>query len=472
MFRFIKSLFPNKATWNKWQPNARIGYIGAILVVLTTIVGITTGILSLGKKIIEIRPEQIFHEESSFKILIIPLEESYGTGGLNVGSVLKDRLDEIKRQDSLNIEVFYLEKFVPSGNFNEDSAIALMENYGSNMVIFGNYFFKKQLGENDEVSLNYYTNSEFINLNSFSYDPINTSDTDLRKGHLQEEIDYCIYYFTAASMFHLKDYERCIAYLNKIEIDNFKTSTYLLKIASFSYLSKIDSVRFYSNLFVKNFPEEAYSYLTILMSSLISPDSIDYELYINKILTLKKWNSVEFNILLVSFYLAMEDSINAMQLLNQLILNNPKNSNYYKLRASLNSVNEIMRDCVLNDLEMAIKYDSTGLSYCTRAEYYRDIDSIQKAIEDFTKCIEYGYGTYSLLERAKLYYKIIEYKKALKDINKFLKKDNLPGDALIEAYYLRADIYEKFENDVKVRKDWEKIDELKKKKDAEYQKLH
>ncbi len=211
--------------WSKrWKSLTKIGvisaYIGLPAIIVTYFIwGISIWNYFIGESI----NRKIFEKDDThFKILIVPFNKICEDGGFDVGKVIKDRLDDLNKKDSLNLKLNYLDYGI-TDNFNEDSAQHLMNYHYADQIIYGSYATTDCNAEGDEVCFNYITDSIWdfgsIQSSTMSNEFQSAGFKEIKEGELQGNIDFIIYLIAGLSEYRQREFRNALSkflYIEKI----------------------------------------------------------------------------------------------------------------------------------------------------------------------------------------------------------------------------------------------------------------
>ncbi|MBL7103827.1 MAG: tetratricopeptide repeat protein [Bacteroidales bacterium] len=183
--------------------------------------------------------ERIFEKDDThFKILIVPFNKICEEGGFDIGKVIKDRLSDLNKKDSLNLNLNYLDYGI-TDNFNEDSAQYLMKFHNADQIIYGSYATIHCNAEGDEVCFNYITDSIWdlgnVQSNMLSNEFKPAGFKEISEGKLQGNTDFIIYWIAGLSEYNQREYRNALVkflYINEIlqisdkEINNIIGQSY------------------------------------------------------------------------------------------------------------------------------------------------------------------------------------------------------------------------------------------------------
>jgi len=158
-----------------------------------------------------------------FKVLILPWQKECMLNGktYDIGLVLKNRLEDMVRKDSVSLHVYYLSDSSDYNNFNKDSFNTLMKFHNANMIIHGYYSFSECEGSNsDKICYMYQTNFMRMGVettnNAYEMHDMHGLE-DIREGAGQESIDFIIHWVAAMSEFQNRNFARSIELFKKIK---------------------------------------------------------------------------------------------------------------------------------------------------------------------------------------------------------------------------------------------------------------
>ncbi len=158
--------------------------------------------------------------DTRFKVLILPFKQLCDDKR-DVGEVIKSRLMELDKSDTLNIALYYANIAI-SNNFTDDSAAYYMQYHHADFVIYGQYQDKNCGGKGkDEYCINYQTSPEWTK----SMDEKNSRNTsngmqmgnleDIRNGALTTNIEFVVYYVAGVAQYNQANYLKSIAHYSK-----------------------------------------------------------------------------------------------------------------------------------------------------------------------------------------------------------------------------------------------------------------
>ncbi len=158
----------------------------------------------------------------SFKLIILPFDKEceYNGASFDIGLVLLKRLTELKRVDTLDINIYYLNEKIDFSNFDEKDADSIMFANNADQVIFGSYSLKQcESGDSNKVCFNYRTDKAKWSLSSRSNNKMIAFEglEDIRNGSGQESIDYLLYFISGNIELKKGDRHRAIAKWTKIK---------------------------------------------------------------------------------------------------------------------------------------------------------------------------------------------------------------------------------------------------------------
>ncbi len=164
--------------------------------------------------------------DSSFNILILPFEplEDCKIKESKVEETLRRRLLELKEEKKMNIQVKIDTNQLCPTTFEEGRKIG--KKFGADLVVWGDYF-EKCFPDTDIACLKYYyLKDTTYNIKSFGktgYEKIE-SMVDLKKGYLQNDLDYLIYWTLGIEAYNRKKYNQALQYFKfngKIKSKNY-----------------------------------------------------------------------------------------------------------------------------------------------------------------------------------------------------------------------------------------------------------
>lgn len=199
--------------------------------------------------------------EEKHQILILPFKNIDGKDWKkDKGFIIYGRLKELSEKDSLNFDIKFCHKLL-SEVYDESDYKRIMEEYNANHIIYGFVDCASNSNSNeDELCLNYITDlklpevlktkSIYTNYNQFE----KASNRELRKGKLQEELDYLVYWNALVGAFNNKKYRKVIQYAKKLEKYPVKDNIPLDFYIGFAYhsLYKIELALHYYQKVIKN----------------------------------------------------------------------------------------------------------------------------------------------------------------------------------------------------------------------------
>jgi len=185
--------------------------------------------------------------DKRFKVLLLPFKQLCDDKR-DVGDVVKDRLEQLSKDDTLDIGVHYAD--IPiSNSFNDDSANYYMEYHRADFVIYGQYQDKNCTGKGkDEYCMNFQTSFQSIERSQKKYG-LNIEATtlvglydDFLKSNWTTSIELVAYYVASLYTYEQQDYQRCIIYTNKA-IDTKSNYVYLYsnRGAAYYWLKNYDN---------------------------------------------------------------------------------------------------------------------------------------------------------------------------------------------------------------------------------------
>jgi tetratricopeptide (TPR) repeat protein len=189
-----------------------------------------------------IAPKPVFvSTDTSFKVLILPFHSECEYQGLkyDIGLVVRKRLEQLSRSDTLNLKPIYLTDAIDFSNFSSERAYSLMKFNKADKIIYG--FYSLKTCENDGINricFNYLTDTTNWKIGEIGR---NTSDTmtewsgleSIRNGTGQENIDHIVYYIAGLSAFKHQDYRKSVRLLKKIP--NYQNHNRLTTLIGFNY---------------------------------------------------------------------------------------------------------------------------------------------------------------------------------------------------------------------------------------------
>jgi tetratricopeptide (TPR) repeat protein len=161
--------------------------------------------------------------DTHFKILVLPFDKEGTLEGksYDIGAIVSRRLESINLEDSLNLVTYFLKDAIDLKNMNARIADSLMGYHHADQIIYGFYILDDCPANNsDKVCFNYRTHST-INLfrkqSKTDYNMMSFSDSSIRNGSGQEDIDFIIYSRAAVAAMFNKNFQRAIEQFKKIK---------------------------------------------------------------------------------------------------------------------------------------------------------------------------------------------------------------------------------------------------------------
>ena len=202
--------------WDKrWKSPTKINIIAAYFAIFIAIGTIFLWSNDIKNFVAEIfTNNRIFEKDDPhFKILIVPFNKICEEGGFDIGYVIKDRLDDMNKRDSLNLKINYFNYGI-TDNFNEDSARYLMKYHYADLIIYGSYATTNCNAEGDEVCFNYITDSIWdlgnVQSNMLSNEFQSAGFKEISEGRLQGNIDFIIYWIAGLSEYRQREYRSAL----------------------------------------------------------------------------------------------------------------------------------------------------------------------------------------------------------------------------------------------------------------------
>jgi len=164
-------------------------------------------------------------KDENFKILILPFKKECEMSGKNydAGYVLKKRIADIARKDTLKIKVIYWEDYLFENDFADQSAKHLQRYHHADMLIYGAYQTSDCSAEGDQICLNYVTDDKWnlgeTGTNFSAYYQKGGLD-DLKKGKLQDKIESIAILISTLAQIKSIDTERYLLKLKEIINDS------------------------------------------------------------------------------------------------------------------------------------------------------------------------------------------------------------------------------------------------------------
>ncbi|HNL07133.1 MAG TPA: tetratricopeptide repeat protein [Chitinophagales bacterium] len=159
--------------------------------------------------------------DKRFKVLLLPFKQLCDDKR-DVGDVVKDRLEQLSKDDTLDIGVHYAD--IPiSNSFNDDSANYYMEYHRADFVIYGQYQDKNCTGKGkDEYCMNFQTSPNWAKEMQEKQSK-NTEKTmqmgfldDIRNGNLTVNVEFVLYYVAGKANYQKADFRKSVAYFTKV----------------------------------------------------------------------------------------------------------------------------------------------------------------------------------------------------------------------------------------------------------------
>jgi len=158
--------------------------------------------------------------DTRFKMLVLPFDKEGVLEGksYNIGIIISRRLESLNLEDSLNLTTNFLSESIDIKNLNATIADSIMQYHHADQIIYGSYSVDDK--EGNKVNFNYRTNS-VINLfrkkTKTDYIMMSFSDSSIRNGAGQEDIDFIIYSRAAVAAMFKGNFQRSILLFKKIK---------------------------------------------------------------------------------------------------------------------------------------------------------------------------------------------------------------------------------------------------------------
>ena len=294
--------------------------------------------------------------DKRFKVLLLPFKQLCDDKR-DVGEVIKDRLEQLSKDDTLDMGVYYADISI-SKNFNDDSATSYMQYHRADFVIYGQYQDQNCTDKGkDEYCMNFQTSPEWAKKIQEKQSR-NTKQTmqvglldDIRNGNLTVNVEFVLYYVAGKANYQKADFRKSVAYFTKV---------------------------------IKRKKGDALTYNN-------------------------RGNA----------YRNLEQYDKAIADYNKAIALNPNDVNAYNNRGytywELNQYDKAIANC-----NKAIALDSNyTYAYNNRGNAYRELKQYDKAIADYNKTIALDSNyTYAYNNRGNAYRELKQYDKAIADYNK------------------------------------------------------
>lgn len=156
-----------------------------------------------------------------YDIVVLPLfnYDSEETSGLGVK--IKERLEELKTEDTLKLNVEYL-PIKKNNNFDSHTAQKILKQYDFDLLIYGD-FIKGNCNLSNKICLNFLTKGEngasIASVRRGVNNYLDADVYDIMEGKLQESFENIIYIFNSFIASHEKKFERAIRLISKTEND-------------------------------------------------------------------------------------------------------------------------------------------------------------------------------------------------------------------------------------------------------------
>jgi tetratricopeptide (TPR) repeat protein len=268
---FLKSADPNKNKfelildwiYQKWYFTIP-AFIILLIISLGKVADSVEKISTFYRKYVRKQRHIFDSNDKRLKVLIVPFIEISKERNEDIAYVIKKRLDNLDKIDSLNINTYYYEGKV-NQQFTEDKAKQLMKKENVDLIIYGDY--NTLPDESHQISICYLT-SDKLNIventiRSQFGEYVSATIQDIREGKLQGSIEFIIYWIKAMSRYKIWDFslrndpknaqKEAIIYLkhlNKtIDLNPKFSKSYFNRgcIYSFSLSKYDDAIRDYSN---------------------------------------------------------------------------------------------------------------------------------------------------------------------------------------------------------------------------------
>jgi tetratricopeptide (TPR) repeat protein len=159
-----------------------------------------------------------------FKVLIMPFEKfcEYDGGSYDIGRVIHKRLISLSNEDSLDMQVEYLNDSSFLSKLDAELADSVMKHYGADQIIYGFYSLKQcEAGDSAKICFNYRMDpkkwSVDLNDSKSNYKIASFGGIEsLYKGTGQEDIDFIIYSIAGISELYKHNYLTAIKRFKKI----------------------------------------------------------------------------------------------------------------------------------------------------------------------------------------------------------------------------------------------------------------
>ena len=212
--------------WLKIKIPKYYAFIGALLFLVGAIISYS---INHGKSKNHTSSEKISKPlfdstDRRFKILVLPFDKEcdYNGAKYDIGRVISKRLENLNKQDTLNLITFYLIDSIDFSNFNSETADSIRKYHHADQIVYGSYSFKECEGNtSDKICFNYRTDSTKWRLGremKTDYKMSNMSGLDaLRNGFGQDGIDYIIYSLAGFSAMNERNFFRALKMFQRIK---------------------------------------------------------------------------------------------------------------------------------------------------------------------------------------------------------------------------------------------------------------
>ena len=348
--------------------------------------------------------------DTRFKVLVLPFKQLCDDKR-DVGEVIKSRLMDLDKSDTLNIALYYANIAI-SNNFTDDSATYYMQYHNADFVVYGQYQDKNCGGKGkDEYCMNYQTSPEWAK----SMDEKNSRNTDkgmqmgnledIRNGALTTNIDFVVYYVAGVSQSNQENYLKSITHFNKaIKLDTKNVKAYYNRGNAYRYLQKYTEAIADYNKVIELDTNDATAYYNR------GDAYADQEKYSQAIADFSKAIELEPKFAFIYYY-KRGDAYDAQKEYPQAI-------------ADFSKAIEL-------EPKFAAAYNNRGLAYYYQQNYPQAIANFSKAIELKPKYVV-GY-----IGRGRVYDVQQKYAQAIADFSKVIELD--PKYA--NAYHNRGNAY-------------------------------